>query len=519
MAPTTPTNRPLQRSPTQPTEPLQNPGRFTPGSWLGTPVNTHLTGPEIAYIVSDAGCRAVLAHERFAGAVGDALAELGETELVRLAVGAVERCVPLDELLAGCDSSLPADRTMGGVMIYTSGTTGKPKGVRRPLPDADPDVMAGLTGMMLAGLGAGGDDGTYLACGPLYHSAPFVFTTGALHGGQTVVLTDRWDPEEALALIDTHRVTATHMVPTMFRRMLAIPAATRASYDVSSVRAVVHAAAPCPPEVKRAMLDWFGPGRARVLRLDRDRDRQHDHRGACSASWAAALRPAVQIRILDDDGTECQPARRATCTCSHAGSDRLPQRSRRDQSSTRDGFFTPATSATSTTTAFCTSATARPTSSSPAASTSTRPRSRPPSSNTPTSPTRAVIGVPDEAWGEQVLALAQPRGSLGEGQLADLEHELHAHCRQRIAGYKCPRSYEFRSELARHRRREAGPPGSARRRPAPVHRAHLRGRSMNLTARIGFNSRETGTGCLFSSAQTTTWPGGLMIRRSIPAWC
>ena len=229
-------------------------------------------------MVSDAGCRAVLAHERFAGAVGDALAELGGTELLRLAVGAVEGCVPLDELLAGCDSSLPADRTMGGVMIYTSGTTGKPKGVRRPLPDADPDVMAGLTGMMLAGLGAGGDDGTYLACGPLYHSAPFAFTTGALHGGQTVVLTDRWDPEEALALIDTHRVTATHMVPTMFRRMLAIPAATRASYDVSSVRVcrARRRALPARGEASDARL--VRPGRARVLRLDRDRDRQHDHR-------------------------------------------------------------------------------------------------------------------------------------------------------------------------------------------------------------------------------------------------
>src|SRR5439155_16137661 len=109
-----------------------------------------------------------------------------------------------------------------------------------------------------SGLGIG-DDESHLVTGPTSHPSPLGYGMAALHFGQTVVLMDKWDAEDTLRLIQRHRITGAHFVPTMFHRMLRLPQGVRDSYDVSSLRAVVHAAAPCPPDVKRAMLDWFGP--------------------------------------------------------------------------------------------------------------------------------------------------------------------------------------------------------------------------------------------------------------------
>ena len=143
-------------------------------------------------------------------------------------------------------------------MLYSSGTTGHPKGVRRPLSGEPFGTYATLVPMLERIMGFTEGD-VYLSPAPLYHAAPLVWSTTVQRMGGTVVVMERFDPEECLRLIEEYRVTHAQFVPTMFVRMLKLPDEVRARYDVSSLRSVVHAAAPCAPEVKRRMIEWWGP--------------------------------------------------------------------------------------------------------------------------------------------------------------------------------------------------------------------------------------------------------------------
>ncbi len=132
--------------------------------------------------------------------------------------------------------------------------------MRRRLPDASPEDSAfGFAGMLLLFGLAPHDDNVHICGSPLYHTAVLVFAGGAVHLGPTLVLMDKWTPEGMLGLIERYRVTSSHMVPTQFHRLLSLPDDVRARYDVSSLRHMVHAAAPCPVEIKRRMIDWWGP--------------------------------------------------------------------------------------------------------------------------------------------------------------------------------------------------------------------------------------------------------------------
>ncbi|MFD3538145.1 acyl-CoA synthetase [Streptomyces sp. NPDC058662] len=221
------------------------------------PVNHHLVGPEIAWIVSDSGAKVLIAHERFADAATAAADGAGLPPRGRFAVGAVPDFRPYAELLEGQPGTPPADRTLGWVMNYTSGTTGRPRGIRRPLPGKLPEetYLGGFLGIF----GIRPFDGNvHLVCSPLYHTAVLQFAGASLHIGHPLVLMDKWTPQEMLRLIDRHACTHTHMVPTQFHRLLALPQETKDAYDVSSMRHAIHGAAPCPDHVKRAMIDWWG---------------------------------------------------------------------------------------------------------------------------------------------------------------------------------------------------------------------------------------------------------------------
>ena len=222
-----------------------------------TPVNWHLTAAEIAYIVNDSEAKVLIVHERFAA---EASSVLDAVDVAHgFSVGEVEGHRPLEELTAGHPATRPEHLTTGATMGYTSGTTGRPKGVRRPLSGGHPDESAALAGLLLMLFGIQPhDDNVYLCTAPMYHAAGNLWATMSLHLGHSVVLMDRWSPAETLDLIERHRVTHTHLVPTMFHRLLRLPEEVRRRHNGSSLRHVVHAAAPCPVETKQRMLDWWG---------------------------------------------------------------------------------------------------------------------------------------------------------------------------------------------------------------------------------------------------------------------
>jgi long-chain acyl-CoA synthetase len=224
-----------------------------------TPINYHLVGPEIAYILQDCEARAFIVHGRYASEFRHAVLATGFPSDRVFVVGDATGFRSFDDLKEGQPTSAPADRTLGAIMNYTSGTTGRPKGVRRPLPKTpleDTDLGVALDGY---NVGREETDNVHLLACPWYHTAPMVMVAPSMHRGHGVVILDRFTPERALELIQRYRVTITHLVPTQFVRMLALPESTRQQFDTTSLRHVIHGAAPCSPEVKRRMIDWLGP--------------------------------------------------------------------------------------------------------------------------------------------------------------------------------------------------------------------------------------------------------------------
>jgi long-chain acyl-CoA synthetase len=272
-----------------------------------TPINWHLVGPEIAYILSDSDAKVLVAHERFAAAALAATEEAGfptGADGRAYAVGAIDGFRPYAELSDGQPATAPEGRTTGAAMHYTSGTTGRPKGVKRGLFEIDPSDMGELLAYLPNLFGIGPRDGhVHLTVSPLYHTAVLMWTGNALHLGHTVVLMDKWTAEETLRLIDTYHVTYSHMVPTQFVRLLDLPEEVRRSYDVSSLRNMVHGAAPCPHEVKRKMIEWWGDtiqeyyaateGGGTVINAKEWLEKP----GSVGLPW-----PGSEIRIYDDEG-------------------------------------------------------------------------------------------------------------------------------------------------------------------------------------------------------------------------
>jgi long-chain acyl-CoA synthetase len=222
-----------------------------------TSISTKLSAADVAYILRDSGARVLVASDRLADLALRALAEA--PDVTGFAVGAAQ-----GTLLSWRDAvrdrpDYPvADESAGTDMLYSSGTTGRPKGVQPPLPDGPLDAVIPLEAMG-AGLYGMGSDTRYLSTSPLYHAAPLRWAMTVHRLGGTVFVMEHFDAETALAMIQTHRITHSTWVPTHFVRLLKLPEETRTRYDHSSMQAVIHAAAPCPVPVKRAMIEWWGP--------------------------------------------------------------------------------------------------------------------------------------------------------------------------------------------------------------------------------------------------------------------
>lgn len=236
---------------------------------IAVPINWHFRSDEVRYILEDCGARMLVAHADLFRQVADAVPEatqvlIAETpqeigEAYRLAVD--DRRVPAgmtgwEHWRGGFDPQDAPPARLGESMIYTSGTTGHPKGVRRGLPDAEMAVKVDSMRAMVYGLRPGA---RAMITAPMYHSAPNAYVLRALTRRGLIRFLPRFDAETLLKEVEVFRITHAFMTPTMFARMLKLPEAVRGAYDLSSLEFVIHAGAPCPADIKRAMIEWLGP--------------------------------------------------------------------------------------------------------------------------------------------------------------------------------------------------------------------------------------------------------------------
>jgi long-chain acyl-CoA synthetase len=223
-------------------------------------VNARFGPGEAAYLVNDCGAAALISTAGQAASAAAMLELIGGCPLRLMMDGAADGFESYEDALRGYPPEPLADQPRGEVMQYTAGTTGQPKGVMRPLSGLQIDDPAAVGVSMLERMLLGMDEtSVYLCPAPLYHAAGLQWSTGTHELGGTVVLMEKFDAEEMLRLIERERVTHAQVVPTMLVRLMKLPGQVRRGYDVSSLKCVVHAAAPCPAEVKRQVIDWLGP--------------------------------------------------------------------------------------------------------------------------------------------------------------------------------------------------------------------------------------------------------------------
>jgi fatty-acyl-CoA synthase len=272
------------------------------------PINTHLTAAEAAYIIDNSAAKAIISSAALRPVL-EGLAEhlpAGLPELRLIAGGSLDGWLDYPQCAADQPVTPIDDEIEGDLLQYSSGTTGRPKGIKRPLPHLPPSVAPGLMTALVSFWA--NPEGIYLSPAPLYHTAPSVWSMTFQAAGIPVVVMERFDAEGALDAIGRHRVTHGQFVPVMFTRMLKLPAAVRESYDVSSLERVMHAAAPCPVEIKKQMIDWWGP----IIDEYYASSEAHGSTLISAEEWLAhpgsvGRSMAGGLHILDSDGNELPP--------------------------------------------------------------------------------------------------------------------------------------------------------------------------------------------------------------------
>jgi acyl-CoA synthetase (AMP-forming)/AMP-acid ligase II len=421
---------------------------------LYTAISTRLTPDEIAYIVEDCGAGALVASSRYTGTARALIERVGDGVRLLSVGDEIEGYERLEAAVEGRpDTPLPGVRIGGKDMLYSSGTTGRPKGIKPKALDVPLDEAAIIVVPILRDMLGVGQDSVYLTPAPLYHAAPLRFSMAVHQLGGTVVVMEKFTPEAALDLIRDRGVTHTQMVPTMFVRLLRLPEEVKAAADLSSLRVVIHAGAPCPVDVKQQVIDWWGP----IV---------HEYYAsteACGLTWVTSEqwvshpgtvgKAAIGVpHILDDDGNELPNGEvgtvyfsdgppfeyhnapektaeahdaRGWATCGDIG--------RMDD----DGFVY---------------LTDRKSFMIISGGVNVYPQE---AENVlisdPAVLDAAVFGIPHADLGEQVHAVVQLVTYPGTDEQEEAERaRLIALCREKLADVKCPRSLDFREELPRH---------------------------------------------------------------------
>ncbi len=403
-----------------------------------TPVSTRLTADEVAYIAGDCGA-AVYLHTARTSATAPRPSSSVEVVID------IDAGDPLGDLR---DDPPRYERAEGVAMLYSSGTTGRPKGVWRPAPPGPIEELPPGDAMLAAlyGITAGS---VYLSPAPLYHSAPLTFLVQMGRIGAATVVMERFDPHEALGCIERHRVTHSQWVPTMFVRMLRLPAADRDRYDLSTHRFAIHGAGPCSIPVKEAMLDWWGP-------IIHEYYAGTEGAGTCvigPQEWLAhkgSVGRSVRgpITILDEDGNALRPGQIGQVWFANSSDFRYLNDDAKTGEARRasgagsfgdlgyldaDGYLY---------------LTGRKSFTIVVGGINVYPREIEDVMSThPAVHDVAVFGLPDDEYGEQVMAVVQPEPGFAPGSV--LERDLIEHCRGHLATFKLPRSIEFRHELPR----------------------------------------------------------------------
>ncbi|MGW6360390.1 acyl-CoA synthetase [Streptomyces sp. NPDC055092] len=412
------------------------------------PVNHHLVGPEIAWIVADSGAKVLIAHERFAEQAVAAADEAALPAGRRYAVGTVDGFRPYAQLLDGQPESVPDDRTLGWVMNYTSGTTGRPRGIRRPLPGKLPEetYLGGFLGIF--GIKPF-DDNVHLVCSPLYHTAVLQFAGASLHIGHTLVLMDKWNPEDMLRLIDTFKCTHTHMVPTQFHRLLALPDSIRSAYDVSAMRHAIHGAAPCPDHVKRAMIDWWGHSVEEYYAASEGggafatAEDWLKKPGTVGKAW-----PISELAVFDDDGNRLPAGELGTVYMKMSTGGFSYHKDETKTKKNRIGdFFTVGDLGILDEDGYL-FLRDRKIDMIISGGVNVYPAEIESALLThPAVADAAAFGIPNDDWGEEVKAVVEP--AEGHAATDTLAAEILAHCERRLAGYKRPKTVDFIETMPR----------------------------------------------------------------------
>ena len=405
-----------------------------------TPINWHLTPAEVAYMVQDCGAKAlVISPSQLV--IAQEIDDLIPSVNVRLVAGPDNGdFISLQTAYSG-HYAVPLDQSEGLAMCYSSGTTGRPKGIKRLLPEGQWGSR-GPVEQFITSFYHMQPSTVYLCPAPLYHAAPLGWSMMAQRMGGAVVLMERFDALQLLQLVERYRVTFAQFVPTMFVRMLNLPQEQRDAFDLSSLQTVVHAAAPCPPDVKRKMIDWLGP-------VIYEFYAGSEANGLCAVSTQEWLpRPGTvgralfgQLHIVDDDGNELPPGEIGTICF-----DGPKFEYHNDPEKTRSAY-TPQGWSTLGDIGYVDKdgylfLSDRRTDLIISGGVNIYPR------ETEETLLRhaavldaAVVGIPHPDFGEEVLAVVELKDGVAPSRA--LEQELIAFCREHMAHFKCPKHVEF----------------------------------------------------------------------------